>query len=63
MACFSHFETAPFFKLLPSQMRRATSLKEGGFAFSQSLLTLKFIVQKSRQIKVRKKHGKTGMQT
>ena len=44
-------------------MRRATSLKEGGFAFSQSLLTQKFIVQKSRQIKVRKKHGKTGMQT
>ena len=35
-------------------MRRATSLKEGGFAFSQSLLTLKFIIPKSRQIKVRK---------
>lgn len=44
-------------------MRRATSLKEGGFAFSQSVLMLKFIIQKSRPIKVRKKHGKTGMQT
>lgn len=45
-------------------MRRATSLKEGGaLLFSQSLLMLKFIIQKSRQIKVRKKHGKTGMQT
>ena len=43
-------------------MRRATFLKEGGFAFSQSLLTLKFIISKSRQIKVRKKHGKTSMQ-
>ncbi len=29
-------------------MRRATSLKEGGFAFSQSLLMLKFIIQKKQ---------------
>lgn len=32
-------------------MRRATSLKEGGFAFSQSLLMLKFIVQKADKSK------------
>ena len=32
-------------------MRRATSLKEVGFAFSQSLLTLKFIIQKADKSK------------
>ena len=32
-------------------MRRAISLKEGGFAFSQSLLMLKFIVQKADKSK------------
>ncbi len=46
-------------------MRRATSLKEGRtLLFSQALLSCISSSKPPKQtIKVRKKHGKTGMQT